>query len=96
MIISLLASISVDVSVLYVCLISGDLVLDTYSNFINGKIKKIDFVIYTHEHADQTHGINELRPFFWINKSISHTISTKKYETSESLYRIHSVYYFWI
>jgi len=29
-----LASISVDVSVLYVCLISGDLVLDTYSNFI--------------------------------------------------------------
>ena len=34
MIISLLASISVDVSVLYVCLISGDLVLDTYSNFI--------------------------------------------------------------
>ncbi len=25
-------------------------------------------VVYTHDHADQTHGINELRPFFWINK----------------------------
>ena len=25
-------------------------------------------MVYTHDHADQTHGINELRPFFWINK----------------------------
>mgnify|MGYP000253183549 CR=1 FL=1 len=32
------------------------------------KIKKVDFVVYTHDHADQTHGINELRTFFWINK----------------------------
>ncbi len=32
------------------------------------KIKDIDAVIYTHEHADQTVGIFELRPFFWKNK----------------------------
>ena len=32
------------------------------------KIKNIDAVIYTHEHADQTVGIFELRPFFWKNK----------------------------
>jgi len=41
---------------------------DMKNQLLNNKIKKIDFVIYTHEHADQTHGINELRPFFWINK----------------------------
>ena len=32
------------------------------------KIKNIDAVIYTHEHADQTVGIYELSPFFWKNK----------------------------
>jgi len=32
------------------------------------KIKDIDAVIYTHEHADQSVGIFELRPFFWKNK----------------------------
>ena len=41
---------------------------DIKSQLLNNKIKKIDFVVYTHDHADQTHGINELRPFFWINK----------------------------
>ena len=34
----------------------------------NNKIKYVDAVIYTHEHADQTVGIFELRPFFWKNK----------------------------
>ncbi len=33
------------------------------------KIKNIDAVIYTHEHADQSVGIFELRPFFWKNKN---------------------------
>lgn len=32
------------------------------------KIKNLDSVLYTHEHADQTSGIFELRPFFWMNK----------------------------
>jgi len=41
---------------------------DLKNQLLNNKIKKIDFVIYTHDHADQTHGINELRPFFWIHK----------------------------
>ena len=34
----------------------------------DNKIKDVDAVIYTHEHADQTVGIFELRPFFWKNK----------------------------
>ena len=41
---------------------------DIKFQFMNNKIKNIDSVIYTHEHADQTSGIFELRPFFWINK----------------------------
>ena len=32
------------------------------------KIKNISSVIFTHEHADQTNGLFELRPFFWKNK----------------------------
>ena len=35
---------------------------------ISNKVKTINKVFYTHKHADQTHGINDLRPFFLINK----------------------------
>ena len=41
---------------------------DIRNQLLKNKITKIDNVIYTHDHADQTHGINELRPFFWKNK----------------------------
>jgi phosphoribosyl 1,2-cyclic phosphate phosphodiesterase len=41
---------------------------DIKNQILSNKIKKVDFVVFTHDHADQTHGINELRPFFWINK----------------------------
>jgi phosphoribosyl 1,2-cyclic phosphate phosphodiesterase len=41
---------------------------DIKNQLLSNKIKKVDFVVFTHDHADQTHGINELRPFFWINK----------------------------
>ena len=41
---------------------------DLKGQFLSNKIKDVKYVIYTHEHADQTHGINELRPFFWKNK----------------------------
>ena len=35
---------------------------------LSNKIKNISSVILTHEHADQTNGLFELRPFFWKNK----------------------------
>ena len=41
---------------------------DIKIQFKKNNIKDIDAVIYTHEHADQTFGIFELRPFFWKNK----------------------------
>ena len=41
---------------------------DLKIQFKKNHITNVDAVIYTHEHADQTSGIFELRPFFWKNK----------------------------
>ena len=41
---------------------------DIKNQFQKNKLKNVDAVLYTHEHADQTAGIFELRPFFWKNK----------------------------
>ena len=37
---------------------------DIKEQFLNNKIQNLDAIIYTHEHADQTSGIFEMRPFF--------------------------------
>ena len=37
---------------------------DLRQQFLQNKIKSLDYVFYTHQHADQTHGINDLRFFF--------------------------------
>ena len=41
---------------------------DLRTQLLQNKVKSIEKVFYTHLHADQTHGINDLRPFFLINK----------------------------
>ena len=41
---------------------------DLRQQLLNQKLKKIDKVFYSHMHADQTHGINDLRSFFIQNK----------------------------
>ena len=41
---------------------------DLRTQLIKNKIKNIDCVFYTHMHADQTHGINDLRIFYLKNK----------------------------
>jgi phosphoribosyl 1,2-cyclic phosphate phosphodiesterase len=41
---------------------------DIKSQFLKNKIKSLDAIMYTHEHADQTSGIFEMRPFYWKNK----------------------------
>jgi phosphoribosyl 1,2-cyclic phosphate phosphodiesterase len=41
---------------------------DLRQQLLRHKIKKIDKVYYSHMHADQTHGINDLRSFFILNK----------------------------
>ena len=37
---------------------------DLRSQLLRNKIKDVNFVLYTHAHADQTHGINDLRAFY--------------------------------
>ena len=41
---------------------------DLRSQLLKNKINKIDKVLYSHHHGDQTHGINDLRVFFLQNK----------------------------
>ena len=41
---------------------------DIKNQILKNNIKSVDAIIYTHEHADQTSGIFEMRPFFWLNK----------------------------
>lgn len=41
---------------------------DIKAQFKKNRINNVDAVIYTHDHADQTAGIFELRPFVWKNK----------------------------
>ena len=42
---------------------------DIKYQFLKNKIRNLDSIIYTHEHADQTAGIFEMRPFYWKNNS---------------------------
>ena len=37
---------------------------DLRNQLIKNNITKIDTVLFTHHHADQTHGINDLRVFY--------------------------------
>ena len=41
---------------------------DLRFQFLKNKINNIDKVLYTHMHADQTHGINDLRVFYIKDK----------------------------
>ena len=55
---------------------------DLRQQLIQNNIKKIDKVFYSHMHADQTHGINDLRVFFIQKKKTIPVYSdkaTKKY-----------------
>ena len=55
---------------------------DLRDQLIKNKINKIDKVLYSHMHADQTHGINDLRVFYIQNKKtipVYANSATKKY-----------------
>ena len=55
---------------------------DLRQQLIKNNIKSIDKVFYSHMHADQTHGINDLRVFYIQNKKtipIYADVPTKKY-----------------
>ena len=55
---------------------------DLRQQLISNRINKVDKVLYSHMHADQTHGINDLRVFFIKNKKTIPVYAdnpTKKY-----------------
>tara|TARA_B100000029_G_scaffold511908_1_gene607155 strand:+ start:2184 stop:2948 length:765 start_codon:yes stop_codon:yes gene_type:complete len=60
---------------------------DIKKQFLDNKINNVDYVLYTHEHADQTSGIFELRPFFWKNKKRIDIYANK--ETLRDLFKKH-------
>ena len=51
---------------------------DLRFQLLKNKINHIDKVFYTHLHADQTHGINDLRAFFLVNKKQIPTFADNK------------------
>ena len=51
---------------------------DIKYQFLKNKIKSLDAIMFTHEHADQTSGIFEMRPFYWINKKKIPVYGSKK------------------
>ena len=51
---------------------------DLRTQMLSQKIKKIDKVFYSHMHADQTHGINDLRSFFISNRKPINVYADKK------------------
>ena len=51
---------------------------DLRQQLINNNIKKIDKVFYSHMHADQTHGINDLRVFLFKKKLLFQFMPMKK------------------
>jgi len=45
---------------------------DIKNQLLTNKIKNISSIVFTHEHADQTNGLFEVRPFYWkYNKKIN-------------------------
>ena len=55
---------------------------DMRQQLIDNNIKNIDKVFFSHMHADQTHGINDLRVFYLKNRKpvdIYADLATKKY-----------------
>jgi len=59
-------------SSVYISINDKNVLIDTGPDFryqaIKNNIKNIDFVLYTHSHADHTHGIDDLRIYSYIRK----------------------------
>ena len=68
--------------------ISIDTSPDIKNQFLKNRIKSLDAIIYTHEHADQTAGIFEMRPFFWKNKKRIPVYGSKR--TIKALKKTHT------
>ncbi len=71
---------------------------DLRQQLLRHKIKKVDKVLYSHMHGDQTHGINDLRSFFMSSKkkiNVYADKNTSKYlkNTFSYIFKSHSKEY---
>ena len=53
---------------------------DLRSQLLDAEVERVDAVIWTHEHADQTHGIDDLRPFALRQGPIESWADRRTYE----------------
>ena len=71
---------------------SNNILIDTSpdikAQLLSNKIRNISSVIFSHEHADQTSGLFELRPFYWKNKNRINVYGNLK--TIKHLKRVHT------
>lgn len=58
---------------------------DLRNQLLAAKVTHIDGVLFTHEHADQTHGIDDLRPLVYANNCMAEMYMDRR--TSEALDR---------
>ncbi len=68
---------------------------DLRQQMLRHNIKKVDKVLYSHFHGDQTHGINDLRSFYINNKNqinVFADLSTRKYLKNNFGYVFKSYY----
>jgi phosphoribosyl 1,2-cyclic phosphate phosphodiesterase len=62
---------------------------DLRQQLLDQKVKNIDKVFYSHMHADQTHGINDLRAFFIQKKNLLKFLQTPQHQyISRKIFRI--------
>ena len=54
---------------------------DLREQLIDARVEKLDGVIFTHEHADHTHGIDDLRPLVIQNRKLVYVYQDEKTAT---------------
>ena len=71
---------------------------DLKKQLISNKIKNISSIVFSHEHADQTSGLFEIRPFYWKNKKKINIYGNKKTirhlrNSHKYLFKSNDIYY---
>ncbi len=62
---------------------------DLRTQWLGSNLQTLDAVLYTHDHADHTHGINDLRPFSYQNQ-----MPIPIYSNAETLHSIKKRFYY--
>ena len=64
---------------------------DFRQQMLNAKVKKIDGIIFTHEHADHTMGLDDIRPFFFKQGNIPLYAHKRGFKALEKRWRVKEI-----